>query len=111
MPDLQAAEGSMKLFGAGPLEQWQHELRKVSRSGLVELVEDLIFLVQGLGAHSSNGALVKTMQRAKTSGRAIDAHSGYMRLVNDPKEIDRVIRKSNAAKKAARRRKRERRAA
>ncbi len=85
----------------GPLEQWQVELRKASKSGVIERLEWLLF-VQG----ASPETCLKIAKVAKQQGRWIDAHIAHLKFMENPRAaVERAWKKSKAAKKAARRRK------
>lgn len=99
----------MRFYGIEePLDQWEVELRKVSKNGLLDLVEQLLFKLQWFGMTCDRDSLLKLAQHARKNGRDLDAHASHLRLMADiPGEVERRYRKSQAAKKAARRRKRE----
>ncbi len=89
----------------GPLDKWQVELRKASKNGLIERLEWVAFVRDW-----SREDCLKMAQVAKQQGRYIDAHEAHLKFMQDPRAaVDKAWKKSVAAKKAARRRKKAKR--
>jgi hypothetical protein len=87
----------------GCKDQWEVELEKASKSGLLELIEWFAFI---FGIRREN--MLKHAKAARRNGRWNDAHKAHMVFMADPKKaLERAVKKSAAAKKAARRRKKE----
>jgi len=89
----------------GPKDQWQVELEKISKPGLVALVEMMFaFYVPG------RDEKIATVKSARKAGRVYSAIKSLAEYDRDPdRYIDKIVRRKRAAKKAARRRKKERR--
>ena len=89
------------MIGIGPIDKWQHDLEKLSRHALIELALELTFF------RNDRDALADMVARNKRFGRFRSGHERYVRFIADPeKAIATAIRRSKAAKKAAKRKKR-----
>lgn len=86
----------------GPKDRWQVELAKVSKDGLVDLVEHFAAI---FGVTREN--MLKQCQQSRKWGRFQNGQKRMEAYRADPdKFIEQLARKSQAAKKAARQRKR-----
>ncbi|QHN04389.1 hypothetical protein FTO74_14230 [Granulicella sp. WH15] len=91
----------------GPKTELETELEKVSKSGLIHLAKSL---ARFSWLHRED-LLLELVRNAKRMGSALDAQARMQLLINDPdKFIEGAMRRSKAAKKGARRRKKEARA-
>jgi hypothetical protein len=89
----------------GPNEQWQAELEKVSKLGLIDLIEELVF-VYGIPREN----LLQKVRAARSTGRFLNALRQHDELRSDPARwFEKKLRQRASAKKAARRRKKEHR--
>lgn len=94
---------------AGPKDQWQAELEKLSRFGLIALTESLKWHLDAIVGGLQRDSLLKAVRGAKRAGRLDALHADHVRYFADPEKwLDEKVRRSKAAKKAARRRKRAR---
>ena len=90
------------MIGQGPIDLWEVELGRASRSGLVALVERMA-IAFGLDREER----LNLAKFARREGLYADTSARMQRLIASPgREMDRILRKREAAKKAARRRKR-----
>lgn len=95
------------MIGIGPMDKWEHDLEKMSRAALVALVTDLHFRLHLYHPIFDRDAMTKLTDEAKQHGRWLNSHARYQKFKADPdKAIAQSIRRSKAAKKAARRNKR-----
>ncbi len=85
----------------GPLEKWQVELRKASKSGILERLEWLIFVF-----NITPEKCLAIAKEAKKEGRWIDHHNAHLKFMQNPSAaLEASVKRSKAAKKAARKRK------
>jgi hypothetical protein len=93
----------------GPKEQWQAEMERLNRFGLRAFAEALLIHFEFVGIRLNPQSLMETVGKSKKYGRFDAAHVRHQRFMADPhKYINESIRRSKAAKKAARRRKKAR---
>lgn len=91
----------------GPQDQWEVELQKASKAGLIATVKLLVRIT----GYTDRQELLEQARWARGIGRQIDLTRRIDRFLADPTgNTRRAMRKSAAAKKAARRRKKERKA-
>jgi hypothetical protein len=89
------------IFNIGPKECWTVELEKVSRRGLISLVEQMFFVHQ----YDTQRRLA-AVSSARSQGRLLDSIAACDRFLADPKKAtSESIRRSASAKKSVRRRK------
>ena len=101
--------GMMGKVGCNP--QWEHELRKLSRAALLDLVDTLLFS-RLYYLYSEPDALLKLIRQSKKMGRFDEADARFKRRnANPEKEYATEVRRKRSAKAAARRRKAEARRA
>jgi hypothetical protein len=94
----------------GPKERWQSDLEQLNRDGLIYLVGIFIAVLKYARWIIPISDLEGWIHDAKSAGKSFAAMRRHQRYQADPdKYIDEVIRRSRAAKKSARRRKRNRR--
>jgi hypothetical protein len=87
----------------GPKQEWEIELEKVSKSGLFWMTRSLMRWMW-----TDPKELLESAKNARRMGKRLDLTARINRLLEDPAGYTRAsMRKSDAAKKAARRRKRE----
>ncbi len=87
----------------GPKTELETELAKVSKSGLIYLAKSLSRICW---LHGED--LLELARNAKKMGDALDARASMQRLIMAPdKFLEDAMRRSKAATKAARRRKKE----
>lgn len=92
-------------------DQWEAELEKVSKGGLICLVKGMLATMRFIGVERDRDDLLKTVREARRTGRIVDLVSRLDRWNADPDgEFKRSMRRRVSAKKAARRRKKERKA-
>ena len=81
-----------------PIDEWQHELEKASKSGLLECIDNLM-MFRGFTRES----LMKMAKHARRAGRYHDAMAASARYQANPNaELARYMKRSKASKKAAR---------
>lgn len=91
----------------GPKEQWQAELEKVNKLGLLTFIDLIVSHLDAITGGTNRDSLLKSIRLSKQYGKWDAAHNRHERYVANPKRfIDAVLRRSRAAKKAARRGKR-----
>lgn len=101
--------GMMSRVGCNP--QWEHELRKLSRAALLDLV-DTLFFRRLYYSDSEPDALLKLVRQSKKMGRFDEADARFKRWnANPEKEYATHARRTRSAKAGARRRKAETRRA
>lgn len=92
----------------GPKDHWEVELQKVSKLGLIDLVE---FIVAVYLPYVSRETLLKNVKDARKHGKFLDAMKEHDEWKADPDAwFAKKSRQRSSAKKAARRRKKERKA-
>ncbi len=85
------------IFG-GPMDKWEHELQKVGKTGLLELIDMLLF-----GRGYDRDQLLGMVVNARKYGRSMDQIARYRREALDPdKAIERRLRRSLKTLKAKR---------
>lgn len=90
---------SMMVFG--PKDKWQHDIERMSRAALVNMVDELLF-----ARTPDREVMEKLIARCKKYGRWDNQAASYQRFQADPlKAVAESIRRKNAAKKAAKLRK------
>ena len=90
----------------GPKDHWEVELQKVSKLGLIDLVE---FIVAVYLPYMSRETLLKQVKDARKQGRFLDAMKQHDEYRADPDRwFAKKSRQRASAKKAARRKKKER---
>jgi hypothetical protein len=93
----------------GPKEQWQAELQNVNKLGLLSFIDILMVYLDVWSGGMDRASLLKTVRLSKQYGEWDAAEKRHERYMADPEKVlDEMIRRSRAAKKAARRRKRNR---
>jgi hypothetical protein len=94
------------LFCEGPKEQWQAELDRLSRQGLIYFALQLIDHHEFAFGRLDRKSLIEAVGHAKKIGKSLAAIDRHNRYNADPdKFIDALVRRSRSAKRAARRRK------
>lgn len=95
----------------GPEPQWRHELHSASREGLAMMVRSLETTINALTGHPTDpAAMLRFVRDAKKHGRIISLSKRLDRFDADPEgETRKWMRRQQAAKKAARARKRSKR--
>jgi hypothetical protein len=98
-------EGSMIPGFPGPKDHWEMELEKVSKLGLIDLVEMLAAIYLPSVSRESWLTLV---QSARKTGKFLDSMKQHDEMNDDPDLwYEKRLRKRASAMKAARRRKKE----
>lgn len=97
------------MLGEGPETRWHHELHSVPREGLILLIDSLnstiSYLTMGPFDHDQ---MLANVRQARKYGRALNASKRIDAYLANPQgEAEKWIGRVRAAKKAARRRKRE----
>jgi hypothetical protein len=93
----------------GPKEQWRAELESVNKLGLLVFADSLMMHLDAITGGMNRDSLLKSVRFSKKCGKWDAATKLYAQFKADPdKVIDEAIRRSRAAKKAARRRKKAR---
>lgn len=93
----------------GPKEQWQVELEKVNKHGLLHLIDLLVYRLSLFTVRIEKEDLLKSIRIAKKYGRTDAALLDYQRMQNDPdRYFAEMKRRSTAAKRSARSRKKAR---
>jgi hypothetical protein len=89
----------------GPKDHWEVELEKVSKSGLIDLVEIIVAIYL---PYPSREKLLAMVKDSRKQGRFLDAMKQHAERNADPDRwFDKKIRQRAASKRASRRRKRE----
>lgn len=97
----------LNFFCEGPKEQWQAELDSINRHGLVYLAGRLMTILGFLKWAMPDYDVLFEIRNAKRIGAHLAAIERHKKFELDPDgEIDKILRRRTAAKKAARRRKR-----
>jgi hypothetical protein len=90
----------------GPKEQWHAELQSVNRFGLLCFIDSLVLHLDCITGGMKRDSLLDTVRTSKKFGKWDAGHARHMRLMENPRKfIDEQIRRSQAGKRAARRRK------
>jgi hypothetical protein len=91
----------------GPKEQWQAEMQRVNKYGLLAFICTLMDHLDALTGGINRESLLESVRHSKKWGKWDAEHAEHIRFMRDPdKFFDEKIRRIKAAKKAARRRKR-----
>jgi len=91
------------MLGEGPKTQWEHEMERLPKQGLIFMV--WVLLRTG-GYHQDHAEILSFVREAKQVGRSRNQTIRIQRLLADPRGYSRECeRRSKAAKRAARRRK------
>lgn len=85
----------------GPKDKWQHDIERMIRAALVNMIDELLW------ARTPDREFMENLiARSKKYGRWDNRDASYQRFKADPlKAVAEDIRRRNAAKKAAKRRK------
>ena len=95
----------LRPFEEGPRERWQAEMEKLDREALLVLTRSLLSTLRYLGLGSHIG--LDDIRAAKKQGRFVALSKRSDRFLADPQKfVAESVRRSKAAKRAARRRKR-----
>jgi hypothetical protein len=93
----------------GPKEQWHAELESVNKLGLLTFIEILMTHLDALTGGMDRESLLKTVRNSKKYGKWDAMHKRFKRIMENPQAVyEEKMRRSRAAKKAARRRKKNR---
>jgi hypothetical protein len=93
----------------GPKERWHAELERVNKPGLLAAIESLMLHLDVITGGMDRDSLLKLVRQSKQYGKWDVVDKRNARFMADPqKAIDESFRRSRAAKKAARRRKKSR---
>ena len=94
----------------GPKEHWQVKLESINRDGLIYLVGRLFGLLGTVSLYAPREMLESWIDSAKDTGKHLAVVRRHWRYEADPdKYIDKLIARSQAARKASKRRKKSRR--
>jgi hypothetical protein len=97
------------MIGIGPVEKWEHDLRKLDRAALVHVAQELHFhlrIYRRAHFYEPDFDIDMLIHRARIYGRHDNVLARTERYQADPeKYLDQMARRTKSAKAAARRRK------
>ena len=93
----------------GPQEKWEHDLRKLNRYALIDIIEYLRLYLSMCDLPCGADYMSVRIEHARTVGRLEAAQNRYELFTANPdKDMRESARRSKSAKAAARHRKKER---